>query len=800
MSFLQRAGWRKTLLGAVIAASLAPISALTQEVPASSAAVIAQRRAELLRERAAIDAELRALDNAPASTPAPITAATPPTVAPLPEIVVTAPKIENVTDHPTGQTFFTIDEQKLKDTTDFTIGQSLEWSPGVTVKLGNGPRDIGVSIRGSNDRNGFGVRNIQVFEDGFPQTQPDGLSRTDLTDPHAYSSIDVYEGPSSVLFGNYATGGAINFHTRAGGEIDGFELGSDAGSFGYFNEYASLGKKFDAYEYSLFGSQVRGNGYITNSVFKTTTEDLLGTYTPTLFDKFTFKFVNNDVSTQLPIRLSLNQYQQNPYQTGCSIGAPLGCATVTLDKNGFNTSGGTSSLSASQAGLGRSDRRTIAGVRWEHNIDNATTWRTQFVFDDKDINQPTGTTSARGAEPAFNLISDVTRHAQLFGLDATHFGGIYFNYANLNNDTYNLTPAGGATLGALTSQYFGREYNEGAHAREEINLTPAVTGFAGVAVESTDIEITDNNYAYPTSGSPSITLIPVANNYLNYAYEAGIRYRPDDTWMFHVRTATGYGTPQASQLLITPQGVAGNNTQLKTQTNRGYDLGVDWTPSPAAHLGLTGFWEFFTNEQVTQSPGAGLSSYTFNAPASEHRGVEVNASWLPLPGWRYDLAYTYDNQYYTNYSEQLSAGTQTASFNRDGKTIPGVQPNFLTTRLAYDQPDGVFRGLGAYAEYQWRGGFFIDNANLVQVPSYSLVNLNLHYTPDFTWSYLKGVTMFFEVDNLFDRIYVASANNVTDTISSTNGAQNGAATVATATGSIYAGSPRAFVGGMKLKF
>ena len=35
------------------------------------------------------------------------------------------------------------------------------------------------------------IRNIQVFEDGFPVTQPDGLSRTDLTDPHAYGAIDV---------------------------------------------------------------------------------------------------------------------------------------------------------------------------------------------------------------------------------------------------------------------------------------------------------------------------------------------------------------------------------------------------------------------------------------------------------------------------------------------------------------------------------------------------------------------------------------------------------------------------------
>ena len=78
------------------------------------------------------------------------------------------------------------------------------------MKQGNGPRDMGVSIRGSNARNGFGIRNIVIFDDGFPVTQPDGLSRSDLIDPHAYGAIDVIRGPSSALYGNYATGGAVN--------------------------------------------------------------------------------------------------------------------------------------------------------------------------------------------------------------------------------------------------------------------------------------------------------------------------------------------------------------------------------------------------------------------------------------------------------------------------------------------------------------------------------------------------------------------------------------------------------------
>ena len=74
---------------------------------------------------------------------------------------------------------------------------------------------------------------------------------------------------------------------------------------------------------------------------------------------------------------------------------------------------------------------------------------------------------------------------------------------------------------------------------------------------------------------------------------------------------------------MTPAGVSGNNSRLASQTNVGIDLGTDWTPDPTVKLSVTGFYEFFRNELVTQSPGARLQNCTFDVPKSVHRGVEV---------------------------------------------------------------------------------------------------------------------------------------------------------------------------------
>src|SRR6202012_3603938 len=161
----------------------------------------------------------------------------------------------------------TLDRSRWDDRPAFTVGDVLRDSPGISVKQGNGPRDLGISIRGSNARNGFGIRNLVIFDDGFPVTQPDGLSRSDLIDPRAYSAIDVIRGPSSALYGNYATGGALNFRTRPGGTINGAEYGIEGGSFGYLNNYRTVGRRVGILGASLFKSAARGDGFIQNSWF-----------------------------------------------------------------------------------------------------------------------------------------------------------------------------------------------------------------------------------------------------------------------------------------------------------------------------------------------------------------------------------------------------------------------------------------------------------------------------------------------------------------------------------------------------
>jgi iron complex outermembrane receptor protein len=698
---------------------------------------------------------------------------------------------------PAGQTATTIDRSQYNNRPAFSVADVLRDSPGVSIKQGNGPRDFGISIRGSNARNGFGIRNLVIFDDGFPVTQPDGLSRTDLIDPHAYGAIDVIRGPSSALYGNYATGGALNFRMRPGGTINGVEYGTEGGSFGYLNNYVTAGQKVGNFEASLFASDARGDGFIQNSWFNTQTVNFLATLKATPDDRFTFKLINNDVFTRLPLRLSLNQYNQNPFQSGCDVSGTLGCGTVSLFNNGFN--GAKTPLTAVEAGLGRDDRRTIVGGRWEHDFDNTTTWRNQFVFDDRSISQPTGTTSAIGDFPSYNLMSDVTKRGELFGMDSTTLVGGWYNTLTATSDTRNLMPGGNAALGPLQSRQFQSTTDYGVRAREELKIIPSLTAIAGIGWETTTLNGVNTAFGYPVVNNPAVvvpTITTAVPQYRNTAPELALVYKPDNEWQWHARVATGYGTPQVSNLFVLPSGLPGNNTSLTTQTNLGYDLGADWTLNKAVKVSVTGFYEFFHNELVSQAtPMAGIS-YTFNAPRSEHRGVELLAQWGFYEGWQFTAAYTYLDEVYTDYTESISG----FSFNRVGNKIPGISPNELTARLGYDELHGPLTGLGGFVELVSKDSFYMDNANFLKAPGYNLVNVNLHYKTDLASDYFRQLTLFFQVSNVFDKTYVASANNIANTVTAAGIQNPGSVLAATQTGSIYAGSPRAFTAGMKLAF
>jgi iron complex outermembrane receptor protein len=156
-------------------------------------------------------------------------------------------------------------------------------------------------------------------------------------------------------------------------------------------------------------------------------------------------------------------------------------------------------------------------------------------------------------------------------------------------------------------------------------------------------------------------------------------------------------------------------------------------------------------------------------------------------------------EYYDSYVEDLTAGSFSQAFDRHGKFIPGITPHSLTSRLAYDQLTGEMTGFGTYLEYSYRDKFWLDNSNLIQAPGYNILNFNVHYDGRSTATGLRGLHLLFEISNLTNRTWVASAANLSNSLNSSTGAQSDANVLANS-GSLYAGNPRSFIVSVRRRF
>lgn len=714
---------------------------------------------------------------------------------------------------PPGQTVTQIKSDFLSSTPLSTVQEILRYSPGVSFSQGLTPRDLIVSIRGSGNRLSNGVRNILMFDDGFPIVTSDGNGRTDMIDPHAYGAVDVYRGPSSAMFGNHAYGGAINFRTRNGAEIDGVETGSEFGSLGYINNFVNGGKKSGAFDLTLFASDLRGDGHLLHSAYNYQTVNFRGTWAPTDSDRFTLKYIYNNTFSQLSQALPILRYYLNPFQFGCEFAIANNpyCANIQQPRNGV--SGVLAPQTFSQLGAHQHLNRHVAGLRWEHDFDNATTLRTQVTYNNLDYINGTvipprfsfgGPVQVRGPAVGVNLTTDVTNHGVLFGFPVTHFLGFFYDNTKATNPAFVQVPnvwdwgMPGGAAGKVDSYHS----NIGLKAREEIALAEGLTGVIGFSSNWNRVWGVNTVYTY-NAASVLTTPYQVALDraFWNTAPEASLTYRYSPEWQFRARYAAGYGTPNFTTLTTNSSGNSATaNSTLKPQTNMGVDLGVDWTPSPNVSVSLTGFNEWFRNEILTLSTGAPLLvNYSLNIPSAIHRGVELNANWRPFEGVGLTAVYSFNDQIITNMMEGLpSGGTPSVYLNRSGKKIPNVPPHTLTTRVGYDVPYGDLKGLGAFVEYVLKSSYTLDASNLSSIPGYGLVNLNVHYQREIENFYLRSVELYLSVNNVFDRRYMAATFIMPNTL--TAGVETPAAILANTAGGVYAGQPRTVVGGVKLKF
>ena len=648
-----------------------------------------------------------------------------------------------------------------------TMKESMESLPGVVLRQANGPRDFSIMIRGQGAKTTFAIRDIKVYEDGFVQTQSDGLSRLDIHDPWFMRSVEVIRGASSSLYDNYALGGMVHFRTRRGSDIRGLETFFSGGSFGYQKYGVAIGQETDRFDVSMFGSHVSEEGYIRHSNYNTQTINFNVRYKIDDKQNFYFKAINNWLNTKVPTRLTQSQFFADEQQAG---GAQTTCTP------GLFNGGCANALLLNQS---RVDRRTIIGGIYERQIDANTILTVEADYDVKDIQQ-SFSQIFENTNPNYKSYADLRHDGHLLTLPLRSYVGFFVNQMEQKGNTFQNLADSFGTKGTLIQNSRGTIFNIGGRIREELEFLPNWILAVGLGFEQSRLSVHATNYD-PVTGAFA-NRASANRTFTNWAPEGSITWKPSPDYRYWVRASTGYAIPQFGNLLRDPvTGQPGTNFSLKPQKNLNLEIGTEARLHPTLLVHVAAFYTFYKDEIITQVI-SGNNTASVNADSSRYRGVEVFADWRPVTGLRVSGAYTHIDSEYINFSDRTAAGF----IVRDGKQVPNVPTDILNGKLEYYHAP---IGLGAWVEGNYSNSYFLNNSNTFGFPSYVIGNVNLYKNIEIGGaSWVRFAKVFIEVDNVADTKYAASGQVI------------GGETHAAAAGQqiFFAGYGRAVYGGVTL--
>ncbi|MCC2640863.1 MAG: putative TonB-dependent receptor [Nitrospira sp.] len=648
---------------------------------------------------------------------------------------------EHILRRPEGMSLSATDQSETESQPTRTMKEAMESLPGVVLRQANGPRDFSISIRGSGVKTSFAVRDIKMYEDGFIQTQSDGLSRLDIQDPWFMRSVEVTRGASSSLYDNYALGGMVHFRTRRGSDINGFESFFSGGSYGYQKYAFAVGKQYQNVDVSLFASNVIEDGFIRHSDYSTQTLNF--NFRVKVDDKqnLYFKAITNWLDARVPTRLTIDQFNADHRQAG-----------------GINNA-----TNAVLLGQRRLDRRNIIGGMYERQIDANTVLTVEADYDVKDINQ-TFTQITDNVNPNYKHYADLRHNGRLFDMPLRSYVGFFVNQMEQEGQTFRNLQDFFGTRGTLAQNNRGTIRNIGGRIREELEFVPKWTLAAGLGFEQSQLSV--QTISYDVTGSVN-GRANAERSFTNWAPEMSLTWKPADGYRHWARASTGYGIPTFNNLLTNPfTGLAGTNFDLKPQKNLNVELGTESRLHKTLTVQLVGFVTFVKDEIISQVVSNTGGSAAINADSSQYRGIELFYDWRPLDGLRLSGAYTHIDARYINFSDRFLSGGVPTAFVRDGKVVPNVPTDVLNFKEAYEHSG---TGWGGWVEANYMNSYFLNNNNTVGIPAYWIVNLNVHKNFEFQNNrWIRFAKLFAELDNVFDKKYAASGNVVADSTADAN--------------------------------
>ncbi len=584
-----------------------------------------------------------------------------------------------------------------------SVLQAVNSTPGVRMEE-RSPGSFRFNIRGSSLRSPFGVRNVKVYFNEIPITDPGGNTYLNQLGFYNVSSIEIIKGPGSSLYGA-GTGGVLLIESLNGREAPGLSGEYHRGSYGYNNFYgaATMGN-------SKWVSQVgfqyqKSNGFRDHSRMERKVQSWTGLFH--INDKRILKttFLFGDLFYETPGALTLTEYKMNPRSARPPTGQFPGAIT--------------SKASIHQTSF-------IVGSSFWQQLTSHLQSTSMLYGMFTELRNPTIRNYGKNSEPHFGARST-------------------FKWNQQWKSTFLQLTAGGEWQKGLASISI---HKNSAGKPDSLQSSDQINNQQSFVFFQASLDV--HSWMFTAGGSlhslrikfQRFTPATLGLQSRNFSHEFSPRFsvmKKFKSFNVYTSVSRGFSPPTTAELLPTGGTI---NTDLNEEKGTNWDLGFKGGFQRFS-FDVTVF-QFSLHQTIVQRRDAGGGDFFVNAGKTSQHGIETYMSYPLLRSvpaiqscmlW---ISHTWHDFHYTSFKQ----------LNNDysGKQLPGVSSHTVAAGI-----DIEIKGLMANVNGYYGGPVPLNDANLVFASSYYLLGCKFGFQKKINenWNF----KLMAGADNLFNQRY-----------------------------------------------
>jgi iron complex outermembrane receptor protein len=570
------------------------------------------------------------------------------------------------------------------------------------------PGSYRLNIRGSSLRSPFGVRNVKVYWNNIPLTDPGGNTYFNQLAFNNFSTIELVKGPPSSMYGA-GTGGLVLFNSLQQWK-PGTEVEYITGSYQLQNILATVRLGNSHAKHVLTYAHNQSKGYRQQSELRRDNFSWTSQYTVNEKYNITTGILYNNMYYQTPGALTRAEYDMNPKAARPAAGSFPGAVTA-------------------KAAIFQ--KNLTLGITNNYSFNRFFSGTTTIYGSYTDLKNAAIRNYEHRQEPHAGFRSTLDLKIKHLYTESIFSAGIEWQ-KGYNNIQVSQNKNGRPDTLQTDDDVQQTAYTIFIQAHTNLQHKWMITAGLGLNKNISDFTRLNQYPVHTVKLTYPATLMPRIALWRELGASGSVL----------LNISKGFSAPTTAELLPSTSIL---NATLQAEKGWNYELTTRYAwLQKKLQLSITGFYFNMQNALVQKRDLTG-ADYFVNAGAIKQKGIETQASYTHINNRQAfikkiqaGMAHTWHYFTYGNYTSN--------NVNYKNKKVPSVPAHSIAANLAVQSQTGIY----LHTSWYYAGNIFLNDANTATAYAYHLIGVRLGYTLPVR---MHRLNLYAGVDNLLNENY-----------------------------------------------